>query len=44
VILQAARTKTNGTIFMVDPLENRLEIAAKNYENVITINPKRKIR
>jgi threonine dehydrogenase-like Zn-dependent dehydrogenase len=40
VILQAARTKTNGTIFMVDPLENRLEIAAKNYENVITINPK----
>jgi len=41
VILQAARTKTNGTIFMVDPLENRLEIAAKNYENVITINPKK---
>jgi threonine dehydrogenase-like Zn-dependent dehydrogenase len=40
VILQAARTKTNGTIFMVDPLENRLEIAAKNNENVITINPK----
>ena len=40
VILQAARTKTNGTIFMVDPLENRLEIAAKNNENIITINPK----
>ncbi len=39
VILQAARTRTNGTIFMVDPLENRLEIAVKNYENVIPINP-----
>lgn len=41
VILQAARTKTSGTVFMVDPLENRLEIATKNYENVITINPKK---
>ena len=41
VILQAARTKTNGTIFMVDPLENRLEIAAKNNSNVIAINPKK---
>jgi threonine dehydrogenase-like Zn-dependent dehydrogenase len=41
VILQAARTKTSGTIFMVDPLENRLEIAANNNENVITINPKK---
>ncbi len=41
VILQAARTKTNGTIFMVDPLENRLEIAAKHFDNVITINPKK---
>lgn len=41
VILQAARTKTNGTIFMVDPLENRLEIAANNFENVIPINPKK---
>ena len=26
---------------MVDPLENRLEIASENYENVITINPKK---
>lgn len=41
VILQAARTKTNGLIFMVDPLENRLQIAANNYENVIPINPKK---
>ena len=40
VILQAARTKTSEKIFIVDPLENRLEIAAQNYENVITINPK----
>ncbi len=39
VILQAARTKTKGTIFIVDPLENRLEIASKNNENVIGINP-----
>lgn len=39
VILQAARTKTKGTIFVVDPLDNRLEIAAKHNENVITINP-----
>jgi threonine dehydrogenase-like Zn-dependent dehydrogenase len=26
---------------MVDPLENRLEIATKNYENVVGINPKK---
>ena len=39
VILQAAATKTNGKIFMVDPLENRLEIAAKNYKNVVPVNP-----
>jgi 2-desacetyl-2-hydroxyethyl bacteriochlorophyllide A dehydrogenase len=39
VILQAARTKTKGTVFIVDPLDNRLEIAAKYNENVITINP-----
>lgn len=40
VILQAARTKTRGKIFMVDPLENRLEIAEKYFENVVPINPK----
>ncbi|QGY47956.1 alcohol dehydrogenase catalytic domain-containing protein [Maribellus comscasis] len=39
VILQAARTKTKSTIFMVDPLDKRLEIAKNHYENVITINP-----
>jgi 2-desacetyl-2-hydroxyethyl bacteriochlorophyllide A dehydrogenase len=39
VILQAARTITNGKIFVVDPLENRLEIASKYYDNVSTINP-----
>lgn len=41
VILQAARTKTKGTIFIVDPLESRLEIAVKNNENVIGINPEK---
>lgn len=41
VILQAARTKTQSTIFMVDPLENRLKIAVENYENVIPINPRK---
>ncbi len=39
VILQAARTITSETIFIIDPLDNRLEIAEKNYENVIAINP-----
>lgn len=41
VILQAARTKTNGTIFIVDPLENRLQIATENFDNVIGINPEK---
>ena len=39
VVLQAARTITNGVIFFIDPMENRLKIAADNYDNVITINP-----
>ena len=38
VILQAARTKTQSTIFMVDILDNRLSIAAEYYSNVIPIN------
>lgn len=38
VILQAARTKTKNTIFMVDVLDERLKIAASAYENVVTIN------
>ena len=41
VILQAARTKTKGIIFVVDPLDNRLEIATKYYDNVIAINPEK---
>ncbi len=41
VILQAARTRTKGKIFMVDPLENRLEIAAGHSENVVPINPEK---
>jgi 2-desacetyl-2-hydroxyethyl bacteriochlorophyllide A dehydrogenase len=38
-ILQAARTKTAKTIFMVDPVAARLQIAQHNYSDVITINP-----
>ena len=41
VILQAARTITKEKIFVVDPLDNRLEIASKYYKNVVTINPKK---
>ena len=41
VILQAARTKTSGPVFIVDPLENRLKIAMNNYENTIGINPEK---
>ncbi len=38
-ILQAARTKTTGTIFMVDILPERLQIAKDLYEDIIIINP-----
>ncbi len=41
VILQAARTITEGTVFLIDPLENRLQIAADNYQNIIAVNPKK---
>lgn len=41
VILQAARTKTDAPIFIVDILDNRLEIAASHYDNVIPINAKK---
>ena len=41
VILQAARTKTDAPIFIVDVLDNRLEIAASHYDNVIPINAKK---
>lgn len=38
-ILQAARTRTDEQIFIVDLIDDRLKIAGKNYPNVITINP-----
>ncbi len=38
VILQAARTITEGPIFLVDVIDERLKIARTTYENVITIN------
>ena len=41
VILQAARTKTDEPIFVVDILDSRLEIAAKSNKNVIPINSTR---
>jgi len=37
-ILQAARTKTKNTIFMIDVLDERLNIAANAFENLVTIN------
>lgn len=39
VILQAARTITEAPIYIVDPLDNRLDIATQSYPNVIGINP-----
>ncbi len=38
VILQAARTRTKGKIFIVDILDSRLDIAASVNENVIPVN------
>jgi threonine dehydrogenase-like Zn-dependent dehydrogenase len=38
-ILQAARTITNGKIFMVDVLDSRLNIAKSAYDNIFTVNP-----
>lgn len=38
-VLQAARTKTENTIFLIDILEKRLNIADIHYKNVVTINP-----
>ena len=37
-ILQAARIRTKNTIFVIDLIDRRLEIAAQNYANVRTIN------
>ncbi len=41
VILQAARTKTDNTIFAIDILDKRLEIAQTSMPNVIPINSKK---
>ena len=38
-ILQAIKTKTNGPVFIVDPVESRLEMAQKSYSDITTINP-----
>jgi threonine dehydrogenase-like Zn-dependent dehydrogenase len=38
VILQAARTRTEGKIYLVDILDERLEIAASAYDNIIPVN------
>lgn len=40
VVLQAARTKTENTIFAIDILDKRLEIAQHSMPNVIAINSK----
>lgn len=40
-ILEAVRTVTDNTVFMVDILEPRLAIGPKYYDNVITINAKK---
>jgi threonine dehydrogenase-like Zn-dependent dehydrogenase len=40
VILQAARTITDSPVYMVDILENRLNVAHQNYQDVVTINAK----
>jgi threonine dehydrogenase-like Zn-dependent dehydrogenase len=37
-ILQAARTRTGGRIFMVDIIENRLELAKQGYPEITVIN------
>lgn len=37
-ILEAVRTVTDNTVFLVDVLDSRLAIGAKYYDNVITIN------
>jgi (R,R)-butanediol dehydrogenase/meso-butanediol dehydrogenase/diacetyl reductase len=39
-VMQAARTKTNGKMFVVDVVEGRLDIIRKSYPDVRTINAK----
>lgn len=40
-ILEAVRTVTQGTIFMIDILDKRLAVGPTHYENVIPINAKK---
>ncbi len=40
-ILQAVRTRTDNTIFVVDILDKRLQLAAENFENIVAINAQR---
>ena len=40
-ILQAARTKTDNLIFIIDILDSRLNLAKKNFDNIVTINSKK---
>ncbi len=40
-ILQAVRTVTNNTVFIIDILDERLAIGSKYYDNVIAINAKK---
>jgi len=37
-ILQAVKTKTNGQVFLIDLIEDRLKLAGDAYPDVITIN------
>ncbi len=37
-ILEAVRTVTTGTIFMIDILDKRLSVGPTHYDNVITVN------
>jgi len=39
-ILQAARTKTDNQVFMIDILDSRLRLAAEKFTNIIPINSK----
>lgn len=39
-IAQATRTRTDNTIFMVDILSNRLDMAERSYDNIVVINSK----
>jgi len=41
VILQAARTITDNTIYIIDILDKRLQIAPPHYQNIVTINAKK---